>query len=110
MPMSPLLSILCLTEYHSQQTCVAYADDQVFFGNEYFKTKDFLKNKKPKTNWGIVESPEKCRWVKVDGKWTEGGLKFLGFRLHEDGTFHSETRKGIVGQINWKILELYDPT
>lgn len=47
MPMSPLLSILCLTEYHSQQACVAYADDQVFFGNEYFKTKDFLKNKKP---------------------------------------------------------------
>ena len=39
-----------------------------------------------------------------------GGLKFLGFRLHEDGTFHSETRKGIVGQINWKFLELYDPT
>ena len=100
LPISPFLSILGLKDYLSQQEVVNYADDQVFFGNEAFEIKDF-------PDQGIVHNEEKCGWVKYDGKWTEKGLKFLGFRLTETN-FHSETRKGIREEVHHEIIELFD--
>lgn len=94
MPLSPFLSILPLKDnYLNQQVSVNYADDQVFFGNEPFVIKD-----NPKC--GIYHNESKCGWVKYDGKWTDQGLKFLGFRLKEHEIFNSETRSQVKEEVN----------
>lgn len=59
-PMSPFLSILALKRYLSQAVSSNYADDQNFFSNNDFVIRDFPEH-------GIVQSPEKCRWVMRNG-------------------------------------------
>lgn len=51
-PISPFLAILAIRPYLSQQKCVNYADDQIFYGNEYFEIKDDPSN-------GIIHNKEK---------------------------------------------------
>lgn len=101
MPLSPFLSILPLQEkYLNQQVSVNYADDQVFFGNEPFVIKD-------NPEYGIYHNEAKCGWVKYDGKWTDQGLKFLGFRLKEHEVFSSETRSQVKEEVNQDIKQAF---
>jgi len=51
-PTSPFLSIIALKPFLLQQRSVSYADDPIFFGDEYFEIKDFPKG-------GIVLHPDK---------------------------------------------------
>lgn len=84
-PTSPLLSILALKEFLSQQESVSYADDGIFFGDRPFEIKDDTEN-------GIILNKEKSHWVKFEGRWLKP-LKFLG--LEYDGkTLRANTREG----------------
>jgi len=49
---SPFLSILAIRGYLSQQTCVNYADDQIFYGDKIFHIKDEPEN-------GIIHNQDK---------------------------------------------------
>jgi len=100
MPLSPFLSILALRDYLGQSEVVNYADDQIFFG----ETKINIKDSKEK---GIIHSSEKCKWIKVNGKWITDSFKFLGFRLFSNYEWMSETRKGVKEPVNPKISKLY---
>jgi len=51
-PISPFLAILAIRPYLSQQKCVNYADDQIFYGDEYFVINDDPAN-------GIVHNQDK---------------------------------------------------
>lgn len=104
MPMSPLLSILALKDYLSQQEPyvipINYADDQEFGSKQDFVIKDDPSN-------GIVHATEKCSWLMRDGQITKGGSKFLGFRLTENWELVSETRKGIKAGVHDYIKRIY---
>jgi hypothetical protein len=58
-------------------------------------------------NQGIIHSPEKCKWIKVDGKWIVDSFKFLGFRLYQNYEWISETRKGVKEPVNPRISKLF---
>lgn len=96
LPMSPFLSILGLREYLSQQDCVNYADDQV----HPFEIKDLPER-------GIVHALEKCGWIKYEDRWTEKGLKFIGFSVTENN-FDYKIRKGTSEEVNREIKDLFD--
>jgi hypothetical protein len=101
MPLSPLLATLPLRRHYLQQRVhVNYADDQVFFGNEPFEIKD---NKEI----GIIHAEEKCKWVKYNGKWTEEGIKFLGYRILEGKDLRSETRSGVREKVLKEFKDLF---
>jgi retron-type reverse transcriptase len=51
-PLSPFLAILAIRPYLSQQKCVNYADDQIFYSDEYFEIKDDPAN-------GIIHNQDK---------------------------------------------------
>jgi hypothetical protein len=100
-PISPFLSILVMRKYLSQQAHVNYADDQIFFANKDFEIKDLPA-------LGIVHNPEKCAWIKRDGKWLKE-LKFLGLIYNGvEGTLRSETRSGRSIRIQDSLIELYE--
>lgn len=101
-PTSPLLSILTLKEFLSQQKSLSYADDGIFYGEKKFEIKDQPEK-------GILLHPTKTMWVKEGGKWKKP-LKFLG--LEYDGkTLRARTRKGstlVLGKKIKKIISLLD--
>jgi hypothetical protein len=81
----PLLSLIPLIKFLSQQKSVSYADDGLFYSDEPFEVKDLPE-------WGVKFNKNKTGWVKKDGKWLKP-LKFLG--LLWDGTsLRASTRKG----------------
>lgn len=69
-PLSPLLTILTMKPFLSQQTSISYADDPIFFSEEDFKVYDQPPN-------GLVIHEDKSFWVKREGKWL-APLKYLG--------------------------------
>jgi len=83
LPTSPILSISILKDFLSQQKSVAYADDQVFFGDKEFTIKD-------RPDWGIIKKESKSGWVKFNGEWQKP-LKFLG--MEYDGKLNKLTAK-----------------
>lgn len=102
-PISPLLAILALDEYLSQEKHVNYADDQLFYSNKSFKTED-------KPNSGAIEATSKCRWIKIDGVW-QGSFKFLGLEYDpEKNELTSKTRNGKSIGINTDIKTWYKET
>jgi hypothetical protein len=112
MPLSPFLSLFVLTDYMEQgfgltkwnkkppTECVGYADDFIFFSWEEFEVHDI-------PSLGVVHAKEKCGWIKFKGTWTPKGLKFLGFRVFENGKFLAETRSGTLGPILDIFLKVY---
>lgn len=100
MPMSPFLSILALDNYLSQKDSTSYADDPLFYSNESFQVIDEPEN-------GIINSPEKSKWVIQNGIWDPQGLKFLGFRLLPNWEWKSETRNGVKAEVNQFIKSIY---
>lgn len=103
-PTSPFLAILCMPQYLTQNknvNFVNYADDQIFASDEEFEIKDFPKK-------GIEHAPEKCGWIKKDGKWLKE-LKFLGLVYNpEDGSLRSETRSERSIRLGDDLMELWD--
>lgn len=98
-PMSPFLAILAIRPYLSQQKCVNYADDQIFYGDNYFEIKDDPAN-------GIVHNLDKSGWIRKDGVWLKE-LKFLGLIYNPwDKTVRSETRAGRKARIENSLVEL----
>jgi len=91
-PSSPLLSILALKDFLSQQPSVSYADDPIFYSDKDFTIKDYPMD-------GIVINEEKSGWIKREGVWLKD-LKFLGLVLTKDDlNLRASTRKGAKGGI-----------
>lgn len=99
-PLSPLLAILAMDRYLSQAKNVNYADDQLFYSNQYFVTGSVPED-------GAIEKPSKCSWIKKDGKWLKE-FKFLGM-IYNPFTkeLRSETRNGINITIPTDITDWY---
>jgi len=116
-PTSPLLSILALKAFLTQQVSpkevfgvinvrrkedemsnrswsvrtdiksVSYADDPIFYSNRPFEIAD-------QSHWGICINEAKSGWVKVAGEWKKN-LKFLGLEYdYKTKNFLANTRKG----------------
>jgi len=103
MPLSPLLACLPLrSKYLHQYDHVNYADDQVFFSNEEIHVRD-------NPEIGIIHAPEKCKYVKYNGKWTPEGIKFLGMRILDGCELISETRSGVREKVIAEFKHLFSP-
>lgn len=100
-PISPFLAILAIRPYLSQQRCVNYADDQIFFGDKYFEIKDDPAN-------GIIHNQDKSGWIRKDGVWLKE-LKFLGLIYNPwKKEVRSETRAGRTARIENSLIELWE--
>jgi len=100
-PISPFLAILAIRPYLSQQKCVNYADDQIFYGDKYFSIKDDPAN-------GIIHNQEKSGWIRSNGVWHKE-LKFLGLIYNPwTGEVRSETRAGRSARIENSLIELWE--
>jgi len=81
----PLLAIVCLKKFLTQQDSISYADDGIFMSNEEFEVKEMPLS-------GIEINFEKSGWVRREGVWIKP-LKFLG--MEWDGqSLRAFTRKG----------------
>lgn len=81
----PLLAIVALKKFLSQQESISYADDGLFMSNEDFSVKEMPLS-------GIHINWEKSGWVRRNGVWIKP-LKFLG--LEWDGqSLKAATRTG----------------
>lgn len=81
----PLLALIPIIQFLSQQLSVSYADDGLFYGDKPFEVKDYPE-------LGIFLHKKKLGWVKWDGKYIKP-LKFLG--LTWNGKYlRASTRKG----------------
>ena len=70
-PISPLISILGLSEFLTKKVpSVSYADDPIFYNEKDFKIRSLPSS-------GIVLNEEKSFWVKRKGVWLKK-LKYLG--------------------------------
>jgi len=100
-PLSPFLAILAIRPYLSQQKCVNYADDQIFYSDEYFEIKDDPAN-------GIIHNQDKSGWIRKNGVWQKE-LKFLGLIYNPwKDTLRSETRAGRSARIEDSLIELWE--
>lgn len=85
LPTSPVCSILTLPEFLSQQSCVSYADDPIFYGEKPF---DIFSEKRRR----ISISLDKTFWIKENGIWLTK-LKWLGLEYDPfKDTLSSATR------------------
>lgn len=103
-PTSPLLSILILKDFLSNQDCtvesISYADDPIFYSNKDFAIQDYQE-------YGIKINQDKSGWIKRDGKWLKP-LKYLG--LTYDGTtktLYGTPRNGPISQIPRELQTLW---
>lgn len=96
-----LLSLEDLGVYNLEKgKYIGYADDGLLFSND----PDVVDEWKSKLGGvsGVEPKPEKCGWVKYDGKWLKD-LKFVGLALVEDGTkLRGATRSGRTGEMVWE--------
>lgn len=83
----PLLSMVAIKDFLSQENSISYADDGLFYSEKPFTIKDL-------PDQGINLHPEKSGWVKIEGNWVKE-LKFLGL-LWKGDSLRANTRKGSV--------------
>lgn len=92
---STLMTDVILHELGNQGNLIMYMDDGILFA----KSKDAMKKviellKEKLSILGLEIAPEKSKYVKEDGQWTNS-LRFLGLRyLPDEDTITSETRSG----------------
>lgn len=72
-PVSPILSMLGLYDFLSQQQSLSYADDPIFYGMKKF----FIEDHKYA---GLKVNPAKSFWVKKNNVWLRN-LKYLGLEF-----------------------------
>lgn len=106
-PTSPLLSLILLT--HSVMTgsphTKMYADDGVYASDKKLRIPaPHLYN----SEYGINFHPDKCHWVKKDGKWLKP-LKFLGLVYNGvTDTLSAATRKGSTIEVPQFVKDRID--
>lgn len=92
---STLMTDVVLHELGNQGNLIMYMDDGILFsGSKQGMEKVVAKLKEKLSILGLEIAPEKSKYVKEDGQWTNS-LRFLGLRyLPGEDTITSETRSG----------------